>query len=194
MKKRNQNGLATVEIVLFVIIFALVGFIGWYVTSQNKSSEKVANEATKTSSATTKIGSASSQGTKFVFKELGVQITLPNDLKDIAYAKNTYANNPSYAVYTPSFKDETNKCSDDETANPPGFAYVNKINGTYKGNPAGEGTGGLLKQFDGFYFSYGDPLYGAVSCPDTVYKQLTDTQKPLLASLKEAFNGAELVQ
>lgn len=195
MRKHNQTGLAAVETVLFVIIFALIGFTGWYVVKQNKDSEKQANQTVQTSNSTpTKVGTATPQGTKFVFKELGVQITLPNDLKDIAYTKNTYSNDPSYAVYTPEFKDEASKCSDDATANPPGFAYVNKVNGIYKGNPVGEGANGLLKQFDGFYFSYSDPLYGAAGCPDAVYKKLTDMQKPLSISLQEAFGGAELVQ
>jgi cytoskeletal protein RodZ len=195
MKKRNQKGIATVEIVLFVVLFTLVGFIGWYVMKQNKDNEDLSNQTVKTSdSASSKVGTATSQGTKFTFKELGVQVTLPKELKDIAYSKNTYSNDPSYNVYTPAFKELADKCGDDPTANPAGFATISKTNGTFKANAAGESNNGLLKQFSGFYFSYGDPLYGAVGCPDDVYKQLTDMQKTLLISLQGAFSGAELVQ
>jgi hypothetical protein len=198
MKKQNQSGLATVEIVLFVIIFALIGFIGWYVVKQNKDSQDLSDQTAKTSyntvSPTDKIGTAIPLGTKFTFKELGVEITLPNSLKDIAYSKNTYSNDPSYDVYTSEFKEEANKCSDDPTANPAGFASISKHNGTYKAKTPNESTNGLLKQFDGFYFSYGDPLFGAVGCPDKVYDKLVDMQGKLIPVLQEAFGGAELVQ
>jgi cytoskeletal protein RodZ len=196
MKKHNQKGIATIELVLFAIIIALIGFIGWYVMKQGKDNQKLTDQTVKSSNSATssKVGSATSEGTKFTFKELGVQVTLPKSLKDIAYTKNTYSSDPSYDVYTAAFKDEASKCGDDATANPAGFANISKHTGVYKAASPSESTHGLLKQFDGVYFSYGDPLYGAVGCPQEVYNKLVDMQKPLLISLQEAFGSAELVQ
>jgi hypothetical protein len=192
MRKNNQKGITTVKSALFVIIFALIAFIGWYVVGNNNKSKTQLNQTASDSIKTT--STKTGKGTKFIFKDLGVQIMLPNNLKGMAYSKNTSSNETSYDVYTPAFKQEASKCGDDPTANPAGFASISKTNGNYQANSTGEKSSGLLKQFNGFYYSYGDPLYGAAGCPDEVYKKLVDMQTSLLTSLQSAFSGAELVQ
>jgi hypothetical protein len=160
MKKRNQNGIATVEIILFVIIFVIIGFIGWYVMKQDKDNRDLSDQAIKTSASTPLTKSQPSIG-KFVFKELGVQFDLPADLKGLSYKAeqitetNGEKNTALYLyVATDDIKNTITKCygKDESVADSLNFGAISKINGQYKEPGANDGpTDPLLKQFDTFY-------------------------------------------
>lgn len=169
MKKQNQSGLATVEIILFVIVFALIGFIGWYVMGQNKSSKDTSDQAIKASeSSPVKAATASN---KFVFKELGVQFDLPSDLKGLAYQTDTLTNEDgtkgvTLYLYTPDLLTTFEKCYGEKPTadNTPSFGAIGKLDGQYKEPGPNDGpVDPLLKQFDTFYISGGFPN-GITNC------------------------------
>jgi hypothetical protein len=57
MRKNNQKGITTVKSALFVIIFALIAFIGWYVVGNNDKSKTQLNQTASDSIKTTNIKS-----------------------------------------------------------------------------------------------------------------------------------------
>src|SRR3972149_11978337 len=85
-KKHSSSGFAVLEVLAFVIILGLIGFVGWYVMD----SKKETNERLDNLSKSTDNTGASSQPTskaseKFVFKELNMQITLSDSLEGLSY-------------------------------------------------------------------------------------------------------------
>jgi hypothetical protein len=196
MKKYNQNGLAAVETVLFVIIFALIAGIGWYVVTQNKDSKDLSSETTKTSNSS--VPPASTASNKFVFKEYGVQIAVPNSLKGLTYRAEqgtSITGKSTVFIYltSDSFKSYLNTCKSTDSA--AAFGGINKVAGTYPSNPTSENSeGALLKQFDGFYIE-GSADQQSNPCGDDSYSQGVDKERStLFTALSEAFKTATLVQ
>ncbi len=186
--RKNQHGFSPIEILLLLVIVGLVVFIGFYVINSNhKTDQQLANSSK--SSSTSSNQKTASNPTKFVFKELGVQITLPTELKGLTYSKNTDAAGESYGLSTPKFKQLAATCGEDA---PTGFADLYAETGQFT-SPGDEGSNGLLKQFSSRYFAYGDSLYGN-PCDASIYSQLVDMQTSLVTSLTSAFATATEVQ
>lgn len=189
--KRSQDGFGIVEALCFIVMFSMVGLIGWYVINENQNSQEILDNIggaeVQTSSSKT-----ATAGKKFTFKELGVQITLPEELKGLTYIKSDSGN--SYFLNMSSFTQLKDKCG--EEGRPQGFTNIFKENGQYENLPRG-GDGGLLKQFDSFYIAYGDPLFSYQDigeCEQDNYDQLSDARSKLNDALKQAFKTATLVE
>jgi hypothetical protein len=183
--RRDEEGFSAVELLLALIFTAIVAFIGVYV-AHNHDASKPAPTSTIGSAKDASIAPTPSDAAgRFVFKELGVQVTLPDDLKGLTYTKNTYSTDEIYDVTTPEFKQLAAQCGDSA---PTGFADVFKKSGQFSA-PGNEGSNGLLKQFDSYYIGYGDGLYGN-PCEQSIYDQLVGMQAKLNNSLKTAFATA----
>jgi Tfp pilus assembly protein PilV len=198
----RQSGFAVIEAVLIAIILGIIGFVGWYVMNSNNKTQQQLNSAVKESSATAAKSSKSSKSssatksTMFVFKEFGVQITLPDSLKDLSYtakqvdmgdgttATSLFLNYPSLATAIDACN--TTKGS---TGN---FAAIGKGSGQFPADPTPD-IGGLLKQFSGFYISTSYP--NGIPCgDDSKEASVVAAMQSLQKSLVEAFKTAALVQ
>src|SRR5947209_5785027 len=182
--KKNQNGFTFIEVMMVLIFVVLVSFVGWYVL-QSKGKDTSHHQTSTSTDQTTKTTGRTVDTSKFVFKELGVQITLSNDLKGLSYHKNTLTSDETYDLNTPDFKQLAAKCG--ESA-PTGFVDIFAKPGQFA-SPGNEGSNGLLKQFSTRYIGYGDLLYGN-PCDTSTYNQLFDMQTKLIDSLKSAFKTA----
>jgi hypothetical protein len=170
MKKRDQNGIATVEIVLFVIIFVLIGFIA--LTDQTVSTSSKAPVAKSTASAS-----------KFTFKEFGVAITLPKELEGMTYETEELGNFMILNLTTPKFAQLGAICwAHDPVQGTKSFQTIQKKTTKY-GSDGFVGTN--LKQFDGFYIA-GNEL-PSFDCEDS---SKADEFKALGESLNSALNQA----
>jgi type II secretory pathway pseudopilin PulG len=188
--KKDQGGFGVIETLLVLVIVGILGVIGWYVVSSNHKTQKQLDTLSQSANSPAPSSKkADAPNKKFIFKELKVQITLPGDLKDLSYNKDTLSSAEIYDLNTPEFKQLAAKCG--ESA-PAGFAIISSKEGkfTAAGN---EGSNGLLKQFDTRYISYGDTLTGN-PCDTSIYTQLVDMQTKLTASLKSSFQTATEVQ
>lgn len=199
MKKRNQNGFGLVEALLIIIVVGIVGFGGYYVwhTQHNKNSS---TSAVKTSNSTTASNMPGSK--EFVFKELGVQMTLPNDLKDLNYKAiegTSVTGKKTTFIYlsSTSFAKTISDCySNASTVSTASFGALGKADGQYPANAAPDNVdGGLLKQFPSFYIDGSYPN-GVMTCDKTGISETAaiTSAKSLYASFVDAFKTATLVQ
>src|SRR4051812_11527785 len=104
--KRNQKGFGAVEGLLLLILLSILGFTGYYVYHTRNNTNSNYNNAAKSTSNTpadTSVG-------KFVFKEFGVQIVLPDTLKNLYYTISNNDGQTSLDLSTPKFDEALHKC------------------------------------------------------------------------------------
>ena len=198
----NQRGFGTVEWLLILIIIALLAFVGWYVIHSNNNSKKQLEKAGQASSDKSQEASSSPKSsdktsvTKFVFKEYGVQITLPNSLKGLIYEAKTITNVDSsqgtvlYLSTDPLLKDiKACNSGSAKQISEASFGALGKIDGKYPNNPTID-DGVLLKQFDNFYISWsvpnGLPCIDDQSQNDAIVAKIKDLQNVFFENFKTA--------
>ena len=163
--KRGQNGFTVVETLLVLILFAIIGFTGYYVYHSQKNSNSSYNSAASSANSTvSSLPKASSSG-KFVFKEFGVEFDLPSGLKGLSYNVQHFTDGDGIYLTLPAFKEVNDKCygkTDGESAAGPSFAAISKGSGTFDQSQAVEA--GLLKQFSGYYISISYPNGITIGC------------------------------
>jgi prepilin-type N-terminal cleavage/methylation domain-containing protein len=153
--KSGQKGFTVIETLLVLILISIIGFTGYYVWHTQKNTNSSYNNAAKSNSSTPASAETSN---KFVFKELGVEFTLTDNLKGLSYA--TF--NGSDYISDSAFKEALNECTDvNQTAAGDALAAsytaISKAKGQYPANANPIDYGALLKQFPDFYISYGVP-------------------------------------
>lgn len=172
---------------MIVLILAVISFGGYYVWHAQHS---------KTPPLATK------KDNEFVFKELGVKITLPDALKGLSYKVESRKNNQggtSTVLYlgSPSMSDAVEQCYNQKVdSNSPGnFGAIDKLDGQYSPNTAGPTEGPPLKQFDNFYIEGSQPN-GITTCtnPKVDAGLAQHEAGKLFTELTEAFKTATLVQ
>lgn len=169
--RRAQKGFTVIETLLVLILLAILGFTGYYVYQTKSNTNSTYNSAAKSSQT------PASSTNKFVFKELGVQIPLPDTLKGLTY--NVDSQSPSlYDVTSPMFKPTDAICTQ--------FAQIYKVNGKYnaQANASFGKSETLLKQFNGFYVAENVPICALQS----------DSGRSSVTALEVAFKSASLVQ
>lgn len=181
MLKRSQHGFGVVELLCFIVMFSMVGLIGWYVINENMRSQETLDNIGGAEVQTSSAKPAAKAGDKFVFKELGVQITLPDELKDMTYTTEVLEHaegKPTILnLATPRFSELAAICwKDDPVGSPYSFQIIQKKNN----NDTFSGT--KLKQFEGFYI-------GGNELPDFSCEQEPEFEK-LGQSLNKALNTA----
>lgn len=166
----RQQGFSIVEAVLVVAVLGVIGVAGWFVYQHNRV--KITNAATGTQ--TSKQGTNQQTNTttttttnQSVVKipELGIQITVPDDIKDVTYKighSGTFKNGQSGVdafFSTTSLTAIDSKCGTD--FGPLGTLTMG--DGQY---PSDDPTaysdygGNLVKQFPTFFISYTGPQAG----------------------------------
>ena len=197
--KNNQKGFGAVEALLFLILVSILGFTGYYVYhTRNNTNATYSNSANSSSSTPTTATSS-----KFVFKEIGIQIELPNSLNDLTYTTQQVeapGGGTETAIYLSSkqFQADVEKCyNQGPQASGVSFGAIGRTTGKYPTNPTPENADGtLLKQFDGFYIS-GSLPNGITTCTNkAVVEDLAVTDSRVLFNkFAEAFKQtATLVQ
>lgn len=143
--KRSQVGFGVVEILCFAVMFSMVGLIGWYVINENQNSQETLDNigGAEVQTSSDKPAGATE---KFVFKDLGIEVPLPEKLKGLTYeilpggeAKTTAL------LYTAEFSALAKVCLSKDSVTKHPFAMLQRIN---KGSSVDSGN--LLKKFDGF--------------------------------------------
>ncbi len=92
---KRQDGFGAVGILVVVAVLAVVGGAGWLVYSKTKTHNQQTTTQTSTSSDSDKQAAAATADTaKSTLKisELGIQLVLPGELKDMVYAKTAQGN------------------------------------------------------------------------------------------------------
>ncbi len=197
--KRVQRGFTIVEILLALLVVAALAFGGYYVWHTHQTTKP----ANTSSNQTTKSTASTTKSSQFVFKELGVQITLPDSLKDLSYRVENLKNDQggtSTVLYlaTLSMGDANGQCYNQQKlyANTPGgFGAIDKIDGQYSPSTAGPTQDPPLKQFDKFYIEGSQPN-GITTCSNpNVDPGLAQSEAgKLFKALTEAFKTATLIQ
>ncbi len=139
--------------------------------------------------------------TKFIFKEYGVQITLPDSLSGLKYRTEQiteYNGQQATALYlsSPDFEATMKKCYG-TIYKTMSFGALSKLDGKYVTPSAQDApvAGTLLKQFDNFYITSGYPN-GLTACTvagagkDLIFNKAHE----LYGSLLDSFKTAELVK
>lgn len=174
----SKKGLKPLQILLAAVIILLILAGGLYIN--NKQGSK---SSTKSNDST-----ANPNGPKYAFKELGIQVTLPNDLKDLKYSVTSPpAGGPSMTILklnTSEFTAAANKCLGTPENTEQSFATLIKTPKTGNNPPAVES----LKEFDDFYIgNLGAPLKDVTCQNSTSKKTLDELSAKLNNALKEAF-------
>jgi type II secretory pathway pseudopilin PulG len=191
--KSGQKGFTVVETLLVLILVSIIGFTGYYVYHSRNNANVNYNNSANSSNVST---SSSSNSSKFVFKEIGVQVQLPSSLKDLSYTVFQSDNgNPNLALSTPEFVGALNKCDPTTVGTKnPAFAVITKQTGQFNQD---ENPGvGKLKQFKDFWISTASP--NGIICADTATQQEKDNFFTIFhdssSVLRQAFQSATLTQ
>ncbi len=158
---KNQKGFGTVESILVVIIVVLIGAVGFLVYKNHHKTAPVAS-ATKTTIVKSTAPKTALSSTTTVVKvpELGIQITVPNSIKDLTYSTaNETLPNGNVAIYAKfSTTSLTNLDAGCSTSFGP-LGSLERASGQYPSSDqdASLDYGKLEKQFSTFYISAGSP-------------------------------------
>lgn len=191
--KRSQAGFGIVEALCFIVMFSMVGLIGWYVINENQNSQETLDNigGAEVQTSSSKTGAA---GDKFNFKEFGVTITLPDELKNMTYEvfESNDSKNKVIELYSPEFTTLADVClSRDPVAKHP-FRVLHKNQGQHDSDPFGT----LLKQFKDFNITAFEGT--GIGCEDVAGQAKADEFKKLNSTLnsalEEAFKTATLVE
>jgi hypothetical protein len=176
MKKfrSNETGFSAIELVLIIVIVVLIGISGWLVYKNHHKNAAATISTTSTSKAATSTSttpkSTSTSTTKpvtttvFQIPELGIEITVPNSIKDIVYkvdpagTLSTGQQTQSVTLSTQTLTNLDSDCSVNGSAPPLGTIY--KTTGQYPSNPdvdLNNSSGGLVKQFSTYYIGWSNP-------------------------------------
>ena len=167
-RREQQAGFSIVIVLAVVAVFAILGTGGWIVYQHNrvKVTDAAANSTSSTVQKTTTTQSAQTTSTAnesvINIPELGIQITVPNDIKDVSYKIGTATLNDGRKETFASFTTKALSAIDagcDEKFGPLGT--LAKIDGQYPAsfsdsNPA-MAYGVLIKQYSGSFLSSFSP-------------------------------------
>lgn len=181
--RKNQDGIGVLELLLVVVIVTVALFIGWYVWNTYKHKDDMpapsTNSQTESQADETELQSSSDE-TIVTIKELGVQMSVSDTIKDLIYKihKGKFKNGKKYIeadISTSSLESLDKKCG---TASAP-LARIYRSEGTYPEKPTkANGADGLLKIFDTFYLT-NKPVQNVCSKKDNV-AALLDLQMPAI--------------
>lgn len=176
-----KTGLKPVQIIIAAIIILAILAGGLYLN--NKQGSKLSKDTAGTT--------VNSNGPKYTFKEFGVQVTLPDALKDMKYSVTSPPEGgPSITILklsTKEFMTAANKCLGTPENTEQSFASLVKTPRTGNNPPAIE----TLKQFDDFYIgNLGAPMKDATCQSSSTKQALEDISSKVNKALKEAFKTA----
>ncbi|HSX33118.1 MAG TPA: hypothetical protein VLF91_02150 [Candidatus Saccharimonadales bacterium] len=165
--KRRERGFGTVEGILIIVIFALLGVGGWLVY---KNHHQTAEPVTTTKPATGPTNNSTEQ-TAVNVSELGIKLTnVPQSIKDLTYEIVPSGSNQAYttAAFTTSSLTKLD-------ANCTSIGSLNRYSGTYDAS-TDQGPFTFVKQFSGFWIAF---VHNGVECsqePTTLNLQTAQMQ------------------
>lgn len=118
MKKLNQKGLGTVEIIIVIVIVGLLGGVGWYVWKQNKKEPAKSSANTSTSSTTETNTSTTKEPIQQKFEIPDGWVTYKNTSYDYrisfpekykAWSQDIDSNAPVSEAYTVAIMNKNNQ-------------------------------------------------------------------------------------
>lgn len=189
----NQKGFSVVETVLLVVIAGLLAGVGWYVYDSNRETQDRLDKIEQTSDQTP-VAESAKAGEKFVFKELGISITLPKELEGLSYKYE--ANIKSAYLNTTAFAEAYEKCYGEKIdPNYDSFGAIGRGEGQYQPPVDGPGGGTLIKQLDKFYID-GSLPNGLTTCtqPGVDEGLVQDESRRLFDKVAEAVKSATVVE
>jgi hypothetical protein len=191
-KKLNQKGFGAIEALLILIIVAGLGFVGWYVMNSNKQKKGQVSNIDKSAVQTTP--STKSNDQKYIFREMGVKIDLPDALSGLTYAVSNSDGVQYLALTNPEFNNSLQGCNPGEDLRGASFATVDKRSGIYPKNPdVLNNDGSLLKQFNGYYIEAGIP--NGLGCSDqSKADSFSQVNSKVKNALFDAFKTVEEVK
>lgn len=172
-RKIEQRGFGAIQILLILAVAGVIASAAWLTYSryqiahQTKSTSNAARSALA-NSTTTKTQAITQQPTAnqniMKLPELGIQMTIPNDIKDLTYQLSTVTLRNGKQATLAMFSTKTlttldSKC--DARSGPLGSLY--RVDGQYPDFSSGSvpgapiDYGALVKQYPTFYISAGAP-------------------------------------
>jgi type II secretory pathway pseudopilin PulG len=152
---QNQTGSALV-IVIVIVAIGIIGALSYVVWKTYFQAPQKSNQTSTTSSQTQSNKEKVSEDSNSTFSvaELGIVLTVPESLHDLTYR---YDSDHRVAWFsTRSLTEKYEGCSTSGVAPPLGA--LTKTDGAYPENPNRDNSSGvLIRQFEGFYVSYGSP-------------------------------------
>lgn len=144
-------------ILVVAVTTVIFGGATYYATNRAAVSDKAALEA-KVTELESQIEGLKSKSTDSIFKfsELGIQLTIPESIKDLTYA-TTSGNIKSGQSYTGADVTTSAIIKLDKSCYS-GLGALSKVSGQYPSSPTPDNSiGPLLKQFPTFYIAYQHP-------------------------------------
>lgn len=188
MKKINdESGFSAVELILVIAVAVLLGVVGWLVYKDNHKTTltPVTNNA---SSATTSANKSNTKTTTtsniLKIPELGIEITLPNSLKDLTYAviNQTPVNGEadiSVGLSTMSLTNLDPQCAASQSP----IGVLSKADGQYPVSPnIDNNSGALVKQYSTYYIAFAGSQAACSSSTSTQNIQTSDKSELILNS------------
>lgn len=200
LKSKEMNPM-TKNILLAVIVAIIAGGTTYYVTNQQAQIDK-ADLDSKVSELEAQIqklkqqngnnGSSNGESDKdeyvFKFTELGIQMTIPESIKDLTYSVTSgklTSGQDSVTAYvsTSSITKLDKNCSQS-------LGALSKVSGQYPPSPNPENSAGtLVKQFSSFYIGYTHPQ-STCSFDTSVEQKASDS----LTAFRNAFSTITLIK
>ncbi|HTE21798.1 MAG TPA: hypothetical protein VK674_02045 [Candidatus Limnocylindria bacterium] len=163
---KNELGFGAAGLLLILIVVGLVGTTGWLVYNNNrKETPAPAVTPPVTESPTETPPVAQANVTKI--PELGIEFTVPDQLKEMAYKATTtdygpghLSDNPMVYLSTKALNSaEGGKCdisaASGEKGSVPPLGFLSKTMGQYPAAPTADNSSGdLVKQFPTYYIAY----------------------------------------
>jgi Tfp pilus assembly protein PilV len=177
----NNKGFTLVEVLLLIVVLILVGGLGYLGYKQVNKKSKTSTSST-TAATTTKITTSATTSTPnqniVKIPELGIQITVPDSIKDLTY-KAENMDGVEYASFsTTTVTNLDAACSATNGA----IGRLSKTSGQYSSIGTNGESGSLVKQFSTFYILFVSPQ-SACSMDDNIQSQVTQDLAVLRSSL-----------
>ncbi len=159
--RKNESGFSAIEIIMIVVIIGLIGAVGYLVFKNHNKNTKNVGSTQNVKTSTQSSSSMAVNSNIIKIPELGVEITVPDSIKNITYTtdmsgKDSQGNHYATAI----FNDGIQKCS---------IASLSKINGQYADfSKVAEEPGNLAKQYGSYFIVYYHPQ---ATCGNTASDQ-----------------------
>ncbi len=191
----DQQGFGSLGLLLIGVILLIAG-IGVYVFTQRPASKPATTSSTSAAASTgtstspggipgganggTATGATSSTNI-IKITSVGMQLTVPDSLKDLTYALKPVAGGATEVTFsTKTLTGRVPSCAADQGSG--AFQTVTRGPGSYPG-PANPSSGALIKQYSDYYFAYTLPTGPCA-------KGLSVDNQNLLNNLAQDFSGA----
>jgi hypothetical protein len=199
----NDSGFSAVELILVIVIVVLIGVGGLLVYRDHKTTPtSVATKSIKstitTPKATTPVTTPSTT-TVVKIPQLGIEVTVPNSIKDLTYAYRTsttgFGNNEQLLIADLSTASLTALDSNCSASNQTAFGAISEANGTYPADPSDQANvGQLIKQFPNFYVTWSSESQTSCTADgNTAANTLLASQKQIVNSTLPNSSSVQLV-